>query len=177
MLISSRMKDSCSEEGVTVYARAIAQARSQLKNLPNDAGTDALLAKVSQLETLWTLIQKALLGVSEHIRSLNAFYDALAVLREYLNSARMTLRILEQETDSLHFSREASLDGVMVVRSVLRIFSRDLDDLVFGLPPESSRRKQPRPLALDTQASSRESSIGDDRRPGSSDLERPVGQS
>ena len=95
------------------------------------------------------IIQPALKRVSDDVDTLIEFHDALVQLRPFVDSARETLRRLDQNMSDQYFLRQISHDGVMVVRSLFKTLCSDLDDLFWGLPAESRRPKAgPRPLDL-----------------------------
>jgi len=135
-------------DSATMYTNDIAAARTQLQSFEDSLGKGVLLAQLTQLETLWELIQQALTQVSSHVGSFVEFYDALAQLRNLLESAQVNLQLLEKEADDLRFAREISHEAFSVVRTVFKAISQDLDRLLWRLPTEPFRPEGPRPLDL-----------------------------
>ncbi|MBS0418662.1 MAG: hypothetical protein JSR66_13195 [Proteobacteria bacterium] len=131
-----------------MYTDDIAGARAQLQRIEDGLGKGFLLAQLTQLETLWELTQEALTQVSANIGSFVEFYDGLAQLSHFLESAKVNLRVLEKEADDLHFAREVSHEASSMIRSLFRAISQDLDRVLWRLPAEPFQTEGPRPLDL-----------------------------
>jgi len=131
-----------------MYIDDIAGARTQLQGFEDGLGKGILLAQLTQLETLWELTQQAMTQVSTRVGSFIEFYDALAQLRHFLESARVNLQLLEKEADDLRSAREISHEAFSVARSLFKAISQDLDRLLWRLPTEPFRPEGPRPLDL-----------------------------
>ena len=159
--IPSEVIELVHEKVATMYKDDIAGARTQLRSFEDGLGKGVLLAQLTQLETLWELMQQALTQVSTRVDSFIEFYDALAQLRQFLESAEVNLRNLEKEADDLRSARVVSQEAFSVVRPVFKTISQDLDRLLWRLPTEPYRPEGPRPIDLSLVKSSMDRSASD----------------
>lgn len=132
-----------------MYEDDIARTRAQIQMFDDASGKEFLLGYVAQTERLCVLIYQALKRVSDNTSRLVDFHVGLVDLKQFLDSARETLSELDTRLSDLRFGRQISYDALMVVRTLSKTLSAELDALFWVLPTRPPLSDTgPRPLDL-----------------------------